>query len=922
MTGAVNPLAISASPSLDPAPKPVRSSPIEPSPVHQFEVDGVQCFWTPGHGEMTAGLVVGVGEGDERFHERGLTSLIADLALRGVAAESGTQWFVDIHHTTMKMTGPSVYVQPFLRSLVRSLNNLQTHDITSVAASLVEQSLRSTEPASREALSILYGFDGPGRSTLPSMGILEPDLTAIATWLQKYFVKENVAAFFYGPRPEGASFANLASGQRPARPLIDEGVDRTPTLHRSLCEGPSLFTPIASDRTSAFVVEVAARRVVERLDQLFGGSCSVRTSLTDLDANTAWLALSTKAEPEHHQQVFETMRSELYRLAAEGPGRPEVDRYMEITGELYASLDSHCAIGEACGQAKAFLDGTDYESHADFRASLATSTSTALGLPLLRALPSAVWVLPKGSPAADSNMNRQSTLWRNFPGRTDSDPTPDGLECLDDKLLFHFANVERPIAVSAKDVVGAVSMPDGSLKLHTREGLIVPMDLEEPATTEAIVSFLAKLPPERLVRADQPMDFEIHEPVTPDPVVAEEVELVTVADDAVSSPEPPEVEADDAPIELISDDAEVVDIVEQAAPEDPEPPSEDADHESKRTFLSKKRRKAESSRSPVRTKASGQAAVPNDSITYCYPSAIQFAEAIVQGAWPMVERLYEAASDSPDDQAHLVHVASSTGGDPTRLDSWIEGSALPGVGMMIRGALRQREAWKAHCETGTNKSRKERDRLASEFASAEEDLLLATVELPESPVPWVPLLEVTRILGLPRSVADERYVAHVERGALLAGHLEFQRFISKRWGGSHQDMWEHVDFVCRAAVDGSAEFAVAPMAFIEQWLDEVESGNPAMNGSWFLRQEGFDAILDDAARRSVESESFDLLSTAAARALEVFFTFYWSVGDYAMAAELAPFMGRRFSGDPMCYFSKDSWPTIRATAEAFSQNAA
>ena len=135
-------------------------------------------------------------------------------------------------------------------------------------------------------------------------------------------------------------------------------------------------------------------------------------------------------------------------------------------------------------------------------------------------------------------------------------------------------------------------------------------------------------------------------------------------------------------------------------------------------------------------------------------------------------------------------------------------------------------------------------------------------------------------------------------------------------------MWEHVDYVQRGSADGSPEFALGPMAFIEQWLDECESGAQASNGSWFLRQEGLSPILEEAADKSIWSESFDLLSPASARALEIFFTFYWSIGDFAASAALAPFMGKRFSGDPMKYFSQDSWPTIRAAAQRYSEQVA
>lgn len=934
---AVNPLTEAAFASFAPGAEPTSAPTQAAAPlVHEFEIDGIPCFWAPGHGEMTVGLVFGVGEADEQPHERGLTSLIAELAIRRLGGGSNVNWSVNATHAVLQASGASIDMQPFLRSLVRALGSLSIDHLDEVSESLVAQSLKCDDPAMNEALSAIYGFRGPGVSTLPAFGLLDANPQSVAGWVRSFFIRENVAAFFYGPRPEGQSFANFASGQRPERLLIKPLANRPPTMHRSMCGGPSLFTPIESGRKSTMVVEVARNRLARRLAELTDGDCAVTATLSELDAKTSWLALRTTVDHAHHQRVFEVMRSELYRLAAEGPGGVEVDEYVEHMDELHSGRHSETALAEVQLQAQSFVRGAAYEGYPEFRTTLESVSSTGLGLPLLRAMPAAMWVVPDGSPAQDPNMELQSTWCRRFPSKRTADPFPDQLEYVDGHLQLTYRGRDEAVVISREQVVGVTGLPDGTLELHTNAGLVLPLDPEAPGAGEPIVSFLAKLPTELLIRVPYKLELVVIPmktsvaPAVPAAQPVQESEVastpVAVAVEPVEAPEQVEaVETPLSPAEQLAAPAAAPESdvgVPDAEPESVEQADEIAEARRKRKFLAKKGEKSASGDGEGTPAVPGELGVPDDTVTYCYPSAIQFAEALVAGAWPLAERLFAQSAESPDNQAHLLRVAAHTGGDPSRFDQWVDGSPSPGVPQMIRGANRLRRAWNEHLQSGPKKSSKQQKRLLEEFEAAEVDLVLSSIELDESPVPYIPLLEVTRILARPRQVAEQRYVAHVERGALLAGHLQWQRFVSKAYTGSHRDMWEHVDYVCRGAEAGSPSLAIAPMAFIEQWLDECAMGTDAANASWMMKQEGLEPILQDAARRSYGSQSFDLLSTGSAKALEIFFTFHWSVGDFVSAAALTKRMGKRYSGDPMGFFSKDSWSTIRATAESLAQQAA
>ena len=842
---------------------------------------------------MKAGLVFGVGAVDERFQERGLSRLVHHLSTLQIHRSTVPSGEVDATHTTFQFSGPRGDVQQCFRTLLRTLNNLPHHALDEHAQALVKESLRREERATFEALSIMYGFGGPGIMALPATGLLRPRAEALEEWRRRYFVKENAAAFFVGPRPEDFSFSDLPSGERPAKAEARRILDPTPSSYRSNCSGPTLFAPIAAGRVASLVLDIASQRLTQRLQEEMGIDGNVTIGFTELDAATDWLAVAVESKPEDHQQVFDAMRTELNRLAAEGPAISEVKTAVGQMDRAYSGQMGDTSLAEVSRQGRAFAQGQPYVSYPEFRADLAKLTPTAVSLPLLQALPTALWVFPQDSPV-QAELPTVSPWSRQVAGGETADSLPSELHIAPDKLLLHYDDFDGAVSVAHSDIVGALVYIDGKVALHTRAGLVVQLAPSAFGAEDAVRQFLSKLPPELVVSTREKLVFE-------DVVAEVEVEEVQeVVESPTEEPlaEPSEIE--DSPVDAGLE-----------VEEEPVQPSQKADGRSR----TKRERRKKSSRSgSEESVGEGGLKVPDESVTYCYPLATQFAEVIVAGAWPMAERLFESAA-SDEEKAHLVSVASATGGKPERFDSWVDGSANPGVALTIRGATGVRRAWDARLAAPGDSSRSAAVAFWSGLESADADLLRATVALPDSSVPWVSLLESARGLERPRHEVEQRYINHVERGAFLAGHLEFQQFVTKKWFGSHSEMWEHAEFVCQSAPDGSPELAIAPMAFIEQWLDECQSGaSHAENSSWMLNQSGRQSFLEHAVDSSLMSDSFDLLTVGAAKALETFFAYYWSLADFGSAAALVPAMGRRYSGNPMGYFTKDPWSLVRAAA--------
>ena len=873
--------------------------------VHELDIDGVRGFWAPGHGSMHAGLIFGVGEADERFGERGFTTLIKRL-VEGELGE-GAEVVVGASETTFSMSGHRAEISQFFRALLRSLRSLPLHDADGHATALLADSLLRENPARSEAMSIAYGYDGPGVLALAATGLLQLDTAAIDAWRRTYFIKNNAAAFFHGPHPQDISFAELPAGIKPTRSLSHEVLNSVPLEYRAAVGGPSLYAPIEAGRMAAMAVDMAVKRLVAGLANVPGAPVDLQVALTELGPQSSWLSIESRAQESQHQEVFDVLGTQLNRLASNGPELEEVLDVVKSLDAANATESSDAAFAQVLSETRCAVLGEEYVPYAVFRGRLATLNRSAITEPLAQSLSRAIWAAPHSSPSQPSGAQPVPPWFRQIAGDNGVAPLASRIQSREGDLVLHYEGISQPVTITLENVSGVAVANDGEVAMYHEAGLIFRSNPSALDAEDAVRMFLLELPvgvlrkvPERLVisAVPQPQDeapesHQSSEPVSVESVAPGEISRQAVVDQAGSGTEVAEREEQD----------------DQSA------------GQQRSRLLLRRGKNANADEQVTSEEAdagkdvlSDTALIPNETVTYSYPAAVQFAEAIVSEAWPMAERLYGAAS-SPDEQSHLVAVGSSTGGLPSKFDSWVETTMTPGLAHILRGMTTMKRAWAVRDQEAGKLSKKGAQVFWTELQAAEADILLATVELPESPVPWVPLLKCSRGLQRPRRAIEQQYINHVERGALLAGHLEFQQYMSKKWLGSNEEMWDHVSFVTNSAPDGSSFFAVAAMAFIEEWVDKCQSGQTnAEDASEMLADSGRSGQLIEAANRCFGHPDFDLLAVSSAKALEIFFAYFWAIGDFVSAAAVSAKMGRRYSGHPMSYFTNDPWPVVRATA--------
>lgn len=284
--------------------------------------------------------------------------------------------------------------------------------------------------------------------------------------------------------------------------------------------------------------------------------------------------------------------------------------------------------------------------------------------------------------------------------------------------------------------------------------------------------------------------------------------------------------------------------------------------------------------------------------------AVEFTQAILDKRWSDAEASF--AQQSLVDQAHMVSVASDCGGFIEHLDSWETGTT--GLSELVQGARMIVAAWDARSGASAESVNAAAiDEFHSGLEKAEELLHAAAELMPTSSIPWQQLLTSGRGLHRNRMEMDDRYVRHIERGELLAGHLSFQQLISRKWAGSHEEMWEHAEWITRTAPAGSPNHVLVAVALIEHHIkSDVRHDNICELPQMISKTE----IIGHAAHRSYGDPNFDAASPQGAMALSAWFTLHYLMGNWTNAAQLIPMIGDRFARFPMVYFQDASWPEL------------
>jgi hypothetical protein len=192
---------------------------------------------------------------------------------------------------------------------------------------------------------------------------------------------------------------------------------------------------------------------------------------------------------------------------------------------------------------------------------------------------------------------------------------------------------------------------------------------------------------------------------------------------------------------------------------------------------------------------------------------------------------------------------------PTWADEWVAARPDSAIPLLFRGSHGTHWAWQARGSGWANTVKQDAWAVFhSRLVAADEDLTRAAALDPQDPCPWEVSLPVVRGLSLGQVEGRRRFdEAHRRDPWNLFACVDMIQLTAKKWGGSHETMFEFARSVSAQAPEGSSVHRVIPLAHIEKWLDLRNA--PLGNQGYFLQAEVRSEIYA-AATKSIRSPHY------------------------------------------------------------------
>lgn len=236
------------------------------------------------------------------------------------------------------------------------------------------------------------------------------------------------------------------------------------------------------------------------------------------------------------------------------------------------------------------------------------------------------------------------------------------------------------------------------------------------------------------------------------------------------------------------------------------------------------------------------------------PDAHRFQRELARGRWQEFHQFLEGTTDWAT-RHWYVRQLSDISARPAWMDEWVAARPDSAIPLLFRGSHGMHWAWQARGNGWANTVKQDAWAVFhSRLVAADEDLTRAAALDPHDPCPWEVSLPVVRGLSLGQVEGRRRFdEAHRRDPWNLFACVDMIQVTAKKWGGSHEAMFEFARSASAQAPEGSSAHRVIPLAHIEKWLD---LRNAAWgNQGYFLQAEVWSEIYA-AAAKSIRSPRY------------------------------------------------------------------
>ena len=196
---------------------------------------------------------------------------------------------------------------------------------------------------------------------------------------------------------------------------------------------------------------------------------------------------------------------------------------------------------------------------------------------------------------------------------------------------------------------------------------------------------------------------------------------------------------------------------------------------------------------------------------------------------------------------------------PEGYDEWTQAHPSSSVAWTVRGAHGIKWGWEAR---GGGKAESVQDQSWQLFwqrlEQAEQDLRKAAELDPADPVPWTYLVISAR--GLERGVPEigERLKqAHARRPWHHFAFSQALQGFAKKWGGTHELMFDLARQVQSGAPDGASAHTVVAEAHVERWLYMASWDKDEASALSYFRTQPVPDEIRQAAERCIWSDHYE-----------------------------------------------------------------
>ena len=281
------------------------------------------------------------------------------------------------------------------------------------------------------------------------------------------------------------------------------------------------------------------------------------------------------------------------------------------------------------------------------------------------------------------------------------------------------------------------------------------------------------------------------------------------------------------------------------------------------------------------------------------PDALRLQAALAAGQWREAHDFLESVRDWRMRNFYVNALAKGTGW-PRWIDEWVTARPDSSVPMLFAGWWRVNWAWEAR--GGGRAKTVKQDAwpvFQARLVQADRDLARTAALDETDPTPLARSIWVAMGLSLGQAEVRRRFQAadqreHLNQGACYA----MIQATARKWGGSHEAMFEFARWVSRESPEGSPNHKMIALAHIEGWLDAPNE----TRGKYFLGP-GVQSEIRLAASRSVLSPRYP--ADAATWADRNAFAYCFSLmEDYPAALAQMELIGPRITPAPWHF--KDS----------------